>query len=65
MDVFMAGNENLFFNRASDPLQSNITNGQICKAIPQKDCATDAQSNFSSDCTKSSQNAFVFREIFV
>ena len=35
-----------------------------CKAIPHKDCATDASSNFSSDETKSGVNTWCIHEHF-
>ena len=36
----------------------------IVKAIPYKDCATDASSNFSSDETKSGVNTGCIHEHF-
>ena len=44
-----------------------VKNYELLKAIPHKDCASDAKSDFSLDCTKSMQaywrtpRAFVFQ----
>ena len=36
-----------------------------CRSTPRKDCAVDAPTDFSSDCTEMTQNTVVFQGIFV
>jgi len=43
---------------------SEIPRKYILKAIPHKDCAADASSNFSSDETKSGVNTLCIHEHF-
>ena len=52
----ICGFSSKFFCRQGKNLQAYFRMARIFRAIPHKDCATDASSNFSSDETKSGVN---------
>ena len=67
---FQGQNSNFFQKGVQNNAAEIVENGEIrlcagcLRAIPHKDCATDASSNFSSDETKSGVNTCCIHEHF-